>query len=71
MLLRIIYTNQSYPYQNSNCFFCRKKVSKIHKNGRPQGVEAILIKNKFGALILLNFKLITKAIAIKTVQNQH
>ena len=43
----------------------------MHKNGRPQGVEAILIKNKFGALILLDFKLIAKAIVIKTVQNQH
>ena len=52
-------------------FFCRKKNYKIHKNGRPQGVEAILIKNKFGALILLDFKLIAKAIVIKTVQNQH
>lgn len=71
MLLRIIYINQCYPYQNSNCFFCRNKYSKIHKNRRPQGVEAILIKNKSGALILLDFKCITKAIVIKTVQNWH
>ena len=70
MLLRIIYTNQCYPIKIPTVFL-QKKNYKIHKNGRPQGVEAILIKNKLGALILLDFKLIAKAIVIKTVQNQH